>query len=477
MNRPVSFALRSGALLGLLVLVASCRAPSPPSDAHAIEQMAPIRHVDRVLSQPVDLEASEEARELLVRPLSQEDAVRVALASNREIEASLHEVGIARGAWMQSRLLPNPVAEVELLPERESQLELRLEYGLTEALLGPARARTSAPLVEAARFRAAASVVNTSAAVRQAFVRLQVIELRLALSRQRLETFAAERDAAEALASSGNVPEFTLAARLASHESARSGVAQLEIGVLEAREQLISLLGLSGSETNFSVQTTLPPIPEKLTLPDDPERLVLEKSLELLAVRKELDGVSAQTGYLRAKGNTPDVTVDVHLLWQDPKDDPPGQQEPPWRVGGGISTTLPLFNRQQGNIKSTESAFDARLARYVGDAAELRSRARKAVGRMRGAHARVTHLDETVLPAQLALNKQLLLQYNAMQADVFALLSAKRAEIQMEQLRLDAHEDFLLAKVELDALLLGGNPGSSALTVPLTPETTLDAGH
>jgi outer membrane protein, heavy metal efflux system len=469
--------LSSTALLLAATLASACRAPSPASDARAIEAVAPIEHVDRVLSQPVDLEGSPEARELLEHPLSQEDAVSVALTSNREIQASLHEVGIARGTWMQSRLLPNPVAEVELLPERESTLELRLEYDLTEALLAPARARTAAPLVEAARYRAAASIVNTSAAVRRGFVRLQVAQLRLDGARQILETLAAERDAAEALSSSGNVPELSLATRLASHETARSMVAQLEINEMDAREGLIALLGLSGDDTGFSMSAALPDVPQSLDVPSEAESLVVAKNLSLLASKKMLDGVGAQTGYLRAKGNTPEVSVDVHLLWQDPKDDPPGERDQAWRVGGGLSTTLPFFDRQQGNVKSTESDFDARLARYLGNAAELRSTVRRNVGRLRGAHARFVHLNSIVLPAQRVLSDQLLLQYNAMQADVFALLSAKRAEIVVEQLRLDAHEEFLLAQVQLDALLLGGNPETLALSMPNAPENNSDAGH
>lgn len=475
MKRSISTALSVSALV---LLASGCRAPSPPSDAHTIESLAPpIEHVDRLLSEPVDANTSENARELLARALSQEDAVRVALDSNREIQASLHEVGIARGAWMQSRLLPNPAFEVELLPERQSQLELRLEYDLTEALLAPARARTTAPLVEAARFRAAAAVIATSAAVRQAFIRLQVAQLRLDLARQDLETYAAERDAAEALVSSGNVPELMRATRLASHEQTRTQVAQLEIAAMEARERLISLLGIAGEDTNFSVDGVLPEVPGSLQVPEKAEGEAVSKNLSLLAARKELDGVGAQTGYLRAKGNTPDVSVDVHLLWHDPATDPPGEREPAWRAGGGLSTTLPFFNRQQGNVKSAESDFDARLARYVGRAASLRSTVRRTVGRLRGVHARFVHLNSVVLPAQQTLNEQLLLQYNAMQADVFALLSAKRAEVQMQQLRLDAHEEFLLAQVELDALLLGGDAELSPLSTPSSSETNREPGH
>jgi hypothetical protein len=165
--------------VGLLLLAAACRAPTPPSDARAIESLAPIRNVDQVLDQPVQLEASERARALLERPLTEESAVQIALVSNREIRASLHDVGIARGAWMQARLLPNPVAEVEVLPEQDSQLELRLEYDLTKALLAPLRAQATAPRVEAARFRAADTVISEIAAVRRAFIGLQAAEARL----------------------------------------------------------------------------------------------------------------------------------------------------------------------------------------------------------------------------------------------------------------------------------------------------------
>lgn len=465
------------ALLALATLSA-CRAPTPASDARAVEELAPtMHHVDEVLERPADPGTPEEARRKLGSALTEDSAVELALTTNRSIRAALHEIGMARGAWMQSRLLPNPVAEVEILPERESLLELRLEYDLTAALLAPARAKTTAPRVEAARLQAAEIVVNESAAVRQSFIRLQAAEARLELARGMLETFSTEREAALALTDSGNVPELKLSEQTTAHERARSTVAQWELAVLEARESLISRLGLAGADATFQIVPTLREVPPEPTLPGEAEQTALRKNFSLLAARKRLEGSGAETAYLRTKGNSPDVNFDIHLLWQDPNDDPPGARADEWRVGGGLSTTIPLFNREQGSIKMAESAFDAQMERLVGSAVALRSAVRRTAGRILSTHARFIHLSGTVLPAQRDFNQKLLEQYNAMQVDVFALLRAKRTELELEQLALSAREEFLLAQVTLDAYLMGGSPELMNVSSPTTFSTAPVDSH
>ena len=457
----------------LAVLVATlglaCQAPRPASDAAAIEAVSGRKLEDRRLTGPADPAPPAERRELLKAPLDADAAVELAVWSNRDVSAMLHEVGISRGAWMQARTLPNPIVELELLPERESQLELRFEYDLTEALLAPERARSASPRVEAARYRAAEALVSLGAQTRSAFLRLQAAQARLSLTAQVLETFAARLDAARALAASGNLPERDLGVHVVAYEQARLEMSDQELACQVAREELGVVLGLVGPELDFEIDPTLPELPAGVSADETWEQTAISQSLALRASQSELGAHAAEARYLRVKGNSPDVSVDVHLLWQDPSDDPPGMQEEEWRVGGGISSTIPIFDRQNGNVRSAQGRYDAGLDRHIARATELRSQVRRVGSRLVALHARARHLKTTVLPSQRELNEQTLLQYNAMQASVFDLLDAKRRELELERLTLDVREDFLLAQIQLDALLAGASPSSAPIARSATP--------
>ena len=186
----------------------------------------------------VDPVASEEAHRMLGEPLTADAAVRVALLNNRELRATLRELGVARGRLMQAGVLPNPTVEVELQPERNSRFELRVEYDLTSAILAPRRARAAAPELTAARFHAAGAVVALGYHVRVAFYRVQASEQQLALAQRMLDTHAAGRDAARAMYAAGNVPELNVASMEVAYERARITVAELELAVATAREAL-----------------------------------------------------------------------------------------------------------------------------------------------------------------------------------------------------------------------------------------------
>src|SRR6187399_3276069 len=244
---------RSGRLGAMLCLVAggatSCVSSSIAGDVGRVRELTRVDGLTHVADVEVDPAAAEDARRLLQQPLDADTAVRVALLNNRELRATLREMGIARGRLIQAGLLPNPVVEAELLPERNTQLELRAEYDITSAILAPFRARAAEPELEAARYRAAAAVVELGFRVRTAFYRLQSAEQRLGIAQRGLDAYAAGRDAARAMLEAGNVPELDAASQEIAYERARITVAQLELEVATERERVQRLLGTHGTDT------------------------------------------------------------------------------------------------------------------------------------------------------------------------------------------------------------------------------------
>ncbi len=408
--------------------------------------------VARVEDASVDPVTEKEIARVLEEPLDADAAVRVALANSRELRASLREIGVPRGRWIQAGLLPNPRAELEILPERNSQFELRLEYDLTHALLAPWRAEAAAPALEAARFRAAREVVALGYRVRAAFWRLQATTQKLALAQQALDAFAAGRDAARALEQAGNVRELERASQELAYEKARIVAATLELRVAEEREALARLLSLHGDEVKLVLRGRLPDVPAEVPAAADVETRALRASLELRETKSRLEGLARQTGVAKKAGWLPDVAVDVHVLTGDPD---AVDKEREWRVGAGVSATLPIFDRNQGTVVATEAEFDATLERYYGLAVDVRSAARQARSRLVSAHARAKQYTDVILPAQTKVTEATLLQYNAMQIGVFELLEARRQELSAHMDSVETLREYWSARAALDALLAG----------------------
>jgi outer membrane protein TolC len=460
----------TGALLALSA--AACASSSTTQDIKSVRDLAGDLAGDRagertgapqtqtqtlpdVHEREVDPASDRDVHKMLEAPLDADAAVRVALLNNRELRATLRELGVARGALVQAGTLPNPVFEAELLPERNSHLELRVEYEISALVLAPLRARAAEPQLEAARFAAAGATVALAYRARAAFYATQAAAQRLRYVHITLDASAAARDAARALRGAGNETALALALREAQYEKARVAAARFELDVVRTREALSRVMGVHGDMTNWQIRTDLPPPPDTAPAHADVETRALRASLELRAAQARTTALGRRAGLVRAEGHVPDVAVDLHALAGDPTSTAGAGALSSWRLGGGVSVGLPSFNRRQGQRIAADAAFDAELERYYGLAVDVRSDARLYHAELTSAHGRAHHLRTVVLPLQRRVSEETLLQYNAMQASVFHLLTAKRDELDVELAYVEALAEYWTAQAAWDALLKG----------------------
>jgi outer membrane protein TolC len=441
----------------LLVGTAGCVSSSIESDVGRVRELTRVERLARVADRDVDPGSDADAHELLAKPLDADAAVRVALLDNRELRASLRELGIERGQLRQAGFLPNPTVEAELVPERNTELELRVEYDITRALLAPLRAGAAASALDAARYRTAGELVALGYRVRAAFYALQAANQRLVLAQQTLDAWAASRDAAVALHAAGNMDELELAKQEAAYQRQRVSVAMLELAVSSARERLQRLLGAHGAEASWQITPAFPGLPATPSVPTQLETNALRASLQLKETAQRLESLARRAGYTRTAGWIPDILVDVHGL--QGSDDPAAtKKEREWRLGAGVQLEVPLFDRGQGTASALDAELDGLLERYYGMALAIRSAAREAASQVESAHARALQYRDTIIPAQQRVTQQTLLQYNAMQVGVFDLLQARRDELEVRLEYMDELRQYWTAVAALDALLAGGRP-------------------
>jgi outer membrane protein TolC len=431
-------------------LVGACASTSISSDLEVVHHFVGAAPLPDLEDTPRD-----EVKALLARPLDAEGAVKIALLNNRELRARLHELGISRGRLIEAGTVANPEIEAELLPERETSLELRVEYDLSSLVLAPLRARAAESALEAERHRVAGELIQLGFEVRSAFYALQADQQRFEIAKQAIETYALARDTASSMRAAGNIPALAYAQTITAHEQARVLTAELELAVFLRREELQRRLGLHGLDTTWTSSPRLARPSDPLPPFEDIERRALESSHELAALRHALETASEQTAVTRTEGWLLGLHVDVHALLGRPEDGPGTGDASSWRLGAGLSLEVPLFDRKQGRLVAREAELSALFERRQGVAIELRSATREAAARLRFAHARVTRYDGTILPAQAAQTEEALLQYNGMQLDVFALLEHRRSRFDQELASVDALLDYWQTRAALDALLAG----------------------
>jgi outer membrane protein, heavy metal efflux system len=283
-----------------------------------------------------------------------------------------------------------------------------------------------------------------------------------------------------------NIADIELTAQEVAYEKARIGVSQLELEAATERERMQRLLGTHGETTAWTVTGPLAKVPERAAVPNDLETRSLKASLEMQEAQQRLEGLARKAGFTRTAGWLPDVTLDVHALQGNPEPSSGAiDTSRNWRFGGGARVGLPLFDRRQGTAAALEAEFDANLERYYGMAVDVRSSAREIRARVASSHARAKQYQNVIVPGQKRLLEQTLLQYNAMQIGIYALLQARRDKLEAELAEVETLREYWSAVAELDALMAGKrvspDAGASDKTmrtgVMNTPTNESGGGH
>jgi outer membrane protein TolC len=430
-----------------VVLSMGCVSTSVREDRTLVRELASVSAELAEVDQPVDDASPDEVAPLLAEPVDDNTAVRIALLNNRELRAQLRELGIARARLLGASMLPNPLLEAELQPERQTSVELRVEWNIAGLLLAPLRSEAASADLDRARLEVAGAVIDLGYRVRVGFYDLQMAAEILRITQRALEALGAAREAAHALQEAGNMRALDVAARDAAYEEERVRVAEAELELVLAREHMQRLLGLHGEETTWTLAGTLPNAPSEEADVEGIERRAIEASLELRALRAQMLGAARRAGLARVEGMLPEVLVDVHMLVGGASEDT--------QIGGGFAVRLPVFDRGDAEVAAYEHTLDAAFERYVGMAIDVRSQARETRARVLSAGSRVRQYEQVILPARRHVLDETLLQYNAMQVSIFSLLSALRERQMREVDAVRTRREYACALAGMEALLAG----------------------
>jgi len=452
-ERPVARATLAAAALAAFAALAGCAAGAIDDNVAAAHAEASARGIAFawLRTDAARAQARDDVAHALQQPLSEDDAVRVALSHSPALQALLFDRAADSADATQSARLPNPVFAFERLAGGGTggQLELTraLSVPLLDVLLLPARLRQADAAQQRLRLQLTADVLHAADGVRVAWI--------AAVAAGQAARYAAQvRDAADAgselarrMEAAGNFSALQRAREEAFAADALADFAQAQRAQRGTRETLVRALGLATDEAAaLALPDRLPDLPATLPPASVALQSALDQRLDLRLARAHLDELARTQGLTRVTGS-----VNGLELGAERRD----QTGLPREHGLTLSVPLPLFDDGDAVRTAANARYDAALARSAALAVAAASQLRVAEGDLRDSHALALQFRDRLVPLQATVVGENLLRYNGMLASAFDLLADAREQARTVQRAIAAQRDFWLADAALKAAAWG----------------------
>jgi cobalt-zinc-cadmium efflux system outer membrane protein len=448
-TRLRSFNLQSLAALGLsLGLLSGC--VSEDAGYQDVRKVVSSRTGHEVQWQHLEGSKNDGAvRALLAQPLTSENAVKLALLNNAELQAGFEELGVARAELVSALSLPNPVAEgsVRFRKNESATLDFAVTENLTQLIFLPLRNAAAQAELDAAKLSVAGDALDLILRVRSAFYAYvadqQVLDFRSTV----LKALEASAEVAKNLHDAGNVTDLNFESEQVLASEARVSYADAKAELAASRERLNALLGVSGARANWRIETRLAEPSGTLALADLETRAV-ERSLDLTIIKHRYSAAAKRANLASVEGWLPEIKGGVTAE----------RDSNAWSYGPLAEVQVPLFYQGQGEVARARAEMRRQQQLLSARAVQIRSAAKATATKLAAARDRAIYIKDVLLPSRERILNATQLQYNAMSASVFQLLMAKRDQVQTAQSYVEALRDYWTAYAEAEQLRSGRLP-------------------
>jgi cobalt-zinc-cadmium efflux system outer membrane protein len=397
---------------------------------------------------------------------------QLALAHNPTLRQARDAVSAAAGAARQAGLWPNPTVGYEGAQIRGGSFGGGEQGGFVQqkiVLGGKLRAAKNAALAGEQRQRALAQAQRqaVTTAVQLAFYDALAAEQRVALRR---ELLAIAQDAATTSRQLYNVGQADAPDELRAAVEAEAAALDLE-RAQEQQQAAWRTLAATVGEPEMGMEKLagrLEPGPKPIDTANYLAGL-LSRSPAIAAARA---GVAQAEAELTSARQAPIPDLQLGGGVEDNREQLAGGAAgvPPRAAGlQGFATagvTLPLFNRNQGNIAAAAAQLDRSREELARVQLALRARAAPELADYTAAARAAGEYQKTMLPQSEQAFHMLLGNYRAMYAPYAQVLAAQRSWRRLQIANLDALERLWRSALSLRGLLL-----TQGLTAPAGEET------
>jgi cobalt-zinc-cadmium efflux system outer membrane protein len=425
-------------------------------------------------------------RQLLSPPLTPRSSVQIALLNNKSLQAGYANLGIAQADLVQAGLLSNPILDgaVTWADGGTPNLAFGLTYKFIELLWIPMRKAVAASRLEEAKLAAADLVIDHVGKTHRAFMEYVAARQEVGLFAQVVLSARASVTAAKAIREAGNATELDFEQQQSVLTQSKLDLAQAQVRTAETRERLNVLLGVTGNDTEWMAPGRLPEVSRRELGTSGVERRAISASIELAGLRQNLITLAYKYRLTNKQALIPDLELggesEREVERKEPSNEAPrGETEIKWQHGPSFEIAIPIFDR--GTAKRARAMMEIRQVRdrYWAMAVRIRSEARLARAALLTARKTARYYRQAVLPQRQRLLVATQRQYNAMQEDVFRLITAKRNQIVAGQNYIGALRTYWLARTRFQQLMAGRLPGNGggAMVVAAAAAGDSEGGH
>lgn len=456
----MSRALRMTAIAATVLLVAGCASVGVEDALQAANTRAP-----QFTQGKAELSRTAEQRkarasltaELLSKPLSQNDAVQIALANSPAVQALLAQGWADIAAAAQGGRLPNPVFSFERLRlGDELELGRLLSFGLVDLILLPQRMSISRSQTEQAGIQLTAAIVDQVTQVRQAWVRAVAAQQSVHYAAQVNTAAEASAELARRMQSVGNFSKLQRARQQVFHADATTQLALAQHAVTSTREELVRALGLDDTQAlQLKLPERLPDLPKAPRDAHEVAATATEQRLDVSLARAQLDVAAKSQGIQRLP-----TFIDAEAgVRRDTVFDNGAKGT---RRGFELDIRLPLFDWGTARRDAMDAQTLAAANRYDATVRGATSQLREGYSAYRTAYDIARHYRDEIVPLRQTMAEENMLRYNGMLIGVFELLAEARDQIASVSAAIDAQKQYWLADAVLSASVIGKPIASGA---------------
>ena len=380
------------------------------------------------------------ASELLSKPLSQKDAVQLALVNSPSMQAIVAQNWADASTAAQSGRIANPILSLERVRlGSETEIGRLLSFGLLDLLTLPTRKGIAEQRIKQTQLRLSSDVVDQVTQVRQAWVRAVAAQQTLAYTQQVVASAQASAELAKRMQSVGNFNKLDRARQQAFYADTATQLASAQHQVTAAREELVRLLGLDDSQAQqLKLPERLPTLPKEPLSASDAGRQASKGRLDLQIAKADYDAAARAQGW-----NTITTFTDIEL----------GVRRDAMKA-----QTLAAANRLEATARAAGSNLRESYSAY------------------RTAYDIARHHRDEVIPLRKTISEENQLRYNGMLISVFELLADSRDQVNSVMAALNAEQQFWQADAALQASLIG-KPTSAGVSGGGAAAAEAGAGH
>lgn len=454
------------------LLLAGCASFSQDGGFGTVEQLSKERtgHAPAYLRTAEQADAAKtQVAALLKKPLTADSVVQIALLSNRDLQASYAELGIAEADLVRAGRLANPSLSFGRLSGNGGvEIDRAVLFDVLGLLTMPLAKQVGQGRFEQAQLKAALETVGVASEARRAFFDAVTAQQLVGYFEQVKQAAEAANELAKRMAAAGNFNKLAQMREQSFYSEATLQLARAQHQALAARERLTRVLALSGEQLGFTLPERLPDLPAAPAEPKEAEQTAMDKRLDVLMARRSTEATANALGLTQA---TRFINV-LHAGYQNQS--ATGEQR---SNGYEIELELPLFDFGSARAARAEAEYMQSVNRTAQIAINARSEVREAYSAYRTAYDLARHYRDEVVPLRKRISEETLLRYNGMLASVFELLADAKDQVASVTAAVEALRDFWVAETHLQSALTGRSPGAAPTLGPNAAAAPAQPAH